>query len=137
MFLFFLFSLNEIQSVLSLQVLTSIVTIIELIIFAEYDVVFALLVPVDDDEEEDHAQQAVNDLTNSQRVSQHLIELVVVDGVRGDFLVLILEYSLETAVENHGERSMGVDIRTVPLEVVEGVGQPHSTLVLQLLFVTA
>jgi len=79
---------------------------------------FVLRAPVDQDEVESHAHDAVDDLNYYHDVRQNLVRLVVVNGVLIVQLVFVLVNPVEVAVKDLSHGSGSVDVRTVPVEPV-------------------
>lgn len=91
-----------------------------------------LLIPVNDEEVQAHAEEAVNDLN----AIEHFLYSVVVGKVVDEVLVLValavvFENAVKIAPVNHCHRTVSVSVATVAVEPVNRILQPIVALLFQ------
>jgi hypothetical protein len=78
-------------------------------------------IPVDNEQEQNHARQIVEYLCSREYIGQGVVLLIVLDGVRIFLFFFVFEDPAEAAVKNLGHWAMSVYICAVSFEPVDGV----------------
>ena len=90
------------------------------------------MIPVDNEQVETHAEQAVNDFEDVEHFLDGVVVSEVVDGVLVLVaLAVVLEHAVEVAPVDHGHGSVPVGVPAVSVEFVHRILQPRVALLLQ------
>lgn len=102
-----------------------------LLLLAHDDVRLVLGIPVNDEQVEHHAEEAVDNFSHSIYVHQNSVGLVVVNRVLVVRLLLLLQHAVEITIKHLSHRTGSVEIGAVSFEAMDRIRQPDVALPLQ------